>query len=83
MVSGENYKDVGGLGRVDDKVLFLSPKKVWSYDTEKLARTDDLSVLPELWEMALVAGYQIVCTSGISAFDEHVVCGVRGDLSQT
>jgi hypothetical protein len=55
----------------------FSPKKVRCYDTEKFARTDDLSVLPELWEMALVASHQIVCTSGISAFDEHVVCEVR------
>ena len=51
-----------------------------------LRKSRDLMILvffQELWEMALVAGHQIVCTSGISAFDEHVVCGVRGDLSQT
>jgi len=56
--------------------LRFSPKK-------KFARSDNLGVFPELWEMALVARHQVVCTSSISAFDEHVVRGVGGDLCQT
>jgi hypothetical protein len=60
----------------------LSANEVRSYHTEKFTRTDDLGVLPELREMTLVARHQVVCTSSVSTFNEDVVGGVRGDLSQ-
>src|SRR6266446_9214679 len=47
------------LTRVPES-LFLSPTKVRSDDAEKLTRADDLGVLPELREMALVARHQVV-----------------------
>jgi hypothetical protein len=33
----------------------VSPKKVRGYDAEKFSGSDNLGVLPKLWEMALVA----------------------------
>ena len=64
------------------RVLSPSPKKMRSDDTEKLARADDLGVLPELWEMALIAGDQVVRAGGIGAFEENVIGGVGRDLKR-
>lgn len=59
----------------------LSANEMRSYYTEKLTRTDDLGILPELGKVALVACHQVVCASSVSAFNEDVVSGIRGDLS--
>jgi hypothetical protein len=53
------------------------------YDTQEFAGGDDLGVLPELGEMALITRHEVVCTCGIRKFNEHVVCRVRSDLNQT
>ncbi len=49
-------------------------------DIDELAGRDDLSFLPELGKMALVAGDEIVGTGGIGAFEEDIVAGVGSDL---
>ena len=53
----------------------FSADDVWSYDSQKFTRADDLGILPEPGEMALVARHQVVCTSSVSAFNEDVVSG--------
>ena len=60
----------------------LSADEMRSYYAEEFARCDDFGVLPEFGEMALVTRHKVVCTSGIGAFDEHIVCRVRRNLSQ-
>jgi hypothetical protein len=52
-----------------------------SYNTQELTRSDDLGILPELWEVALVAGHQVLCTSGVGTLQESVI-GRRGDLDK-
>ena len=59
-----------GCPRWTENVL---PKEVRSYDAQELTRGDDLGVLPEGGEVALVARNQIVCTGGVGAFHEHVI----------
>src|SRR5216684_3740299 len=46
------------------------------HDADELARCDHLGALPELREMPLVAGYQIVGTGRTSTFQEFII--VRG-----
>ena len=50
------------------------------YDTDKFAGADDFGFLPELWEVALIAGYQVVRAGRVGAFKENVIGGVGGDL---
>lgn len=45
-------------------------------DTEKLTRRDYLRVLPELWEMAYVAGDQVVRASRIGTFNKDVIVSI-------
>src|SRR3989475_8562124 len=45
-------------------------------DADKFAGVDDFGFLPELWEMALIAGDQVVRAGGIGAFEENVIGGV-------
>lgn len=52
-------------------------------DANEFAGVDDFGFLPELWEMALVAGDQIVRTGSIGAFEKNVIGGVRRDLERT
>jgi len=49
-------------------------------DADELAGSDDHGFLPELWEMALVDGDEIVRAGGIRAFEEDIVSGVSGNL---
>ncbi len=51
-------------------------------DTDELAGRDDLGLPPELWEMTLVAGDEIVGAGGVGAFEEDVVGGVGTDLKR-
>src|SRR2546427_13206841 len=44
-------------------------------DADKFAGVDDFGFLPELWEMALIAGDQVVRAGGIGAFEENVIGG--------
>ncbi len=52
-------------------------------DADKFAGADDFSFLPELWEMALIAGDQVVRTGGIGAFEGNIIGGVGCDLKGT
>ena len=61
----------------------LSANEMGGYDTQEFAGGDDLGVLPELGEMALIARHQVVCTCAVRTFNENVVCRVGSDLSQT
>lgn len=51
-------------------------------DADQFAGADDFSFLPELWEMALIAGDQVVRPGGVGTFEENIVGGVRGDLKR-
>ena len=51
-------------------------------DADEFAGSDDFGFLPELWEMALIAGDQVVRAGGIGAFEENVIGGVGGDLKR-
>ena len=51
-------------------------------DADQFAGGDDFGFLPELWEMALIAGDQVVRAGGIGAFEENVIGGVGRDLKQ-
>jgi len=51
-------------------------------DADKFARVDDFGFLPELWEMALSAGDQVVRAGGVGAFQENVIGGVGRDLKR-
>src|SRR6266436_559117 len=53
-----------------------------SHDTNQLAGRDDFGFFPELREMTLVTGYEIVRAGGIGALEEDIVAGVRGDLKR-
>jgi hypothetical protein len=52
-------------------------------DADKFAGVDDFGFLPELWEMALIAGDQVVRAGRICAFEENVIGGVGRDLKGT
>jgi hypothetical protein len=49
-------------------------------DGDEFAGRDDFGVLPELWEMALIAGNQIVCAGGVGTFEEDIIGGVGRDM---
>jgi hypothetical protein len=51
-------------------------------DADKLARTDDLRLLPELRKIPQVAGYEVIGTRGIGAFHEDIVVGIAGNLQR-
>ena len=54
---------------------------MWRHDVDELPRCDNLGSLPELWEMSLVAGHQIVRASRVGTFQEfviaRVICGLQ------
>ena len=54
-----------------------------SHDVDELARRDNLGSLPELWEMSLVAGHQIVRASRVATFQEFIIVGVFCDLQRS
>src|SRR5882762_748351 len=60
-----------------------SQDKVRSNDADELAGRDHLGLLPELWKMPLVAGYQVVDASRVGAFQELVVVGILRNLERT
>jgi hypothetical protein len=49
------------------------------YDADKVAGRNYLGLLPEPWEMPLVAGYQVVGVGGIGAF--HIINENRQEIS--
>ena len=51
-------------------------------DADKFAGVDDFGSLPELWEMPLIAGDQVVCPGRVCAFEENVIGGVGRDLKR-
>jgi len=51
-------------------------------DADEFAGSNDFGFLPELWEMALIAGDQVVRTGGVGAFKENVNGGIGGDLKR-
>jgi len=52
-------------------------------DAHEFAGSDEFCFLPEFWEMALIAGDQVVGAGGIGAFEENVIGGVGGDLKRS
>src|ERR1700675_3485333 len=56
--------------------------KVRSDDVDEFAGRDYLGLLPELWKMPLVAGYQIVDAGRFRAFQELVVVGIFRNLER-
>jgi hypothetical protein len=42
-------------------------------DTDELAGCDDLGLLPELWEVPLISGDEVVGACGVGAFKEYIV----------
>jgi hypothetical protein len=46
------------------------------YDVDELARRDNLGTLPELREMSLVAGHQIVRASRVRTFQKLIIVGI-------
>jgi hypothetical protein len=51
-------------------------------DADEFAGSYDFGFLPELWEMALIAGDQVVRAGGIGAFEENIIGGVGGNLKR-
>src|SRR5229473_3669324 len=51
-------------------------------DADEFAGADDFGFLPELWEVALIAGNQVVRAGGVGAFEENVIGGVGRDLKR-
>ena len=51
-------------------------------DADEFVGGDDFGFLPELWEMALIAGNRVVCAGGVGAFQENVIGGVGRDLKR-
>jgi len=59
-----------------------SQDEVRGHDADEFARRDYLGLLPELWKMPLVAGYQIVDASRVRAFQELVVVGILRNMER-
>jgi hypothetical protein len=53
-------------------------KQMGSQYAHELPRVDDLGFLPELWEMLLIAGNEVVRACSVGTFDEHIVVRVAG-----
>ena len=51
-------------------------------DADEFAGSDDLGFLPELWEMARIAGDQVVRAGGVGTFEENIIGGVERDLKR-
>ena len=51
-------------------------------DADQFAAGDDFGFLPELWEMALIAGDQVVRAGGVGTFEEDIIGGIGRDLRQ-
>ena len=51
-------------------------------DADEFAGSDGFGFLPELWEMALIAGDQVVRAGGVGAFEENVIGRVGRDLKR-
>ena len=51
-------------------------------DADEFAGSNDFGFLPELWEMALIAGDQVVRAGGVGAFEKNVIGGVDRDLER-
>lgn len=51
-------------------------------DADEFAGSYDFGFLPELWEMALIAGDQVVRAGGIRAFEENIIGG-GGNLKRS
>jgi hypothetical protein len=61
----------------------LKGQQMRPVDADEFARSYDFGFLPELWEMALIAGDQVVRAGGIGAFEENVIGGVGRDFKRT
>src|SRR5258707_8484384 len=63
-------------------LLSILGEQMRTDDTDKFAGVDDFGFLPELWEMPLIAGDQVVRAGGVCAFEENVIGGVGRDLKR-
>jgi hypothetical protein len=52
-------------------------------DADEFAGSDYFGLLPELWKMSLVSGYQVVGPRGVGAFKKFVVVRIFRDLERT
>jgi len=59
-----------------------SPDKVRGDDAGEFAGRDDLGLLPELWKVPLVTGYEVIGAGRVGAFQELVVVGVLRNLER-
>jgi len=51
-------------------------------DADEFAGSNDFGFLPELWEMARIAGDQVVRAGGVGTFEEDIIGGIGGDLKR-
>src|SRR5690348_16320897 len=51
-----------------------------AHNVDELTRGDNLGPLPELREMSLVPGHQIVRASRVGTFQEFIIVGIFCDL---
>src|SRR6266478_3204157 len=77
-----SLRTIGRLLRVDSDGIMLR-EEVRGYDADEFAGGDYFGLLPELWKMALVAGYQVVSAGSVSTFQELVVVRILCDLKRT
>ena len=56
--------------------------QMWSDEVEEFSRADNLRALPELREMTLITGHEIVSSTSIRALHEQVVVRIDGHLGQ-
>jgi hypothetical protein len=59
----------------------LSAEQMRCGESKKLARRDDLGLLPESWEVAFVPSDEVVGASCVGAFQEDVVVGVQRSVN--
>ena len=49
-------------------------------NADEFAGADDFGFLPKVWEMALIAGDQVIGAGRVGAFEENIIARVGSDL---
>src|ERR1700730_7199285 len=60
----------------------VSGEQMRADDADQFAGGDDFGFLSELWEMALIAGDQVIRAGGFGTVEENIIGGVGRDLKQ-
>jgi len=68
---------------IDKRDSTASGHEVRGHDGDEFAGSDYFGLLPERWEMTLVAGYQIIGAGCVCAFKELIIVGVFCNLKRT